>query len=914
MSPTQASSIGPSIRSGPTTSIAGEKGRATRSGKVKLPAVSSNFTAVPHRRSARTTLPATDLGLAVGLGVSDITVPSDPLPKRKKRIRSPLDARTAAKNRRKEKKQKGENPVSVAPVGEENPMEKAPAVTLTPEDEGLGVPQELPADAGDVAYLTVLNGDEHVTVLRHLIRMNNELRPSNPIRGRIVAFAGGARKGEATPRLVVLDDEDARFQPRAFPAVNANLVAQYHRSGRHLEYGPPQISEMTGGDGAKRTFRQLVPIPTEWADQFMDSPKFEEVCGRLETLTSQSTKENKKRHYQFRAMASTAMCIEQEGGESVMAIKATPLILTPLVREMSERLWKRYHSQEAQHDSTGEKSLQPDAVSPQRKREEKSQQPDAVSPSRTAKEAAAVSPERAKKDAVPPAKAVHTWSESDESVPSDADPEHSRRDRSNSSSSGGSSSNSSSSSEEEALPSSGEEESLQAAPVPLPKAQPVTPPQRKPKPSHKRKRQEDAQQQFLDAFVALSAKNLKIALKATKKAARSTGSPASRMSAIRLEWLEACAGHDDDQEDFQRPPVYDEFESAGGTRDAALAVLRRRCVEVKGSRNKCRVHVTSKMALTFKSGNFSAGNDRTYEGCTAGVTPFAVPKLSQKQAHDDTLDQQAFEDATLKTQADNKKFLAGQKFIPPKNLAEVIRNLNNYICWAGVMVGSDCPHLLMVVKLRDALDDNEDALDLAMCRYLRMSILWKVHEDARQFFDSCEKWNRGEPTPKSKLKGTVRLLEDDQMVNKSITCPFDDFFADEKRDKTGKQKGGGGGGAGGSGEEKKKKGKDKAKREPQPTSNPSIPPLCAAAVKKYHAAHPDMSITQFAGESGMPVTKFVLGNRGGCTNFQLLGRCVASCDYNHVAFSGTDEKQKAVASALLEGLKLIADKKKEAAA
>jgi hypothetical protein len=69
------------------------------------------------------------------------------------------------------------------------------------------------------------------------------------------------------------------------------------------------------------------------------------------------------------------------------------------------------------------------------------------------------------------------------------------------------------------------------------------------------------------------------------------------------------------------------------------------------------------MALTFKSGNFSAGNDRTYEGCTAGVTPFAVPKLSQKQAHDDTLDRQAFEDATLKTQADNKKFLAGQKFI-----------------------------------------------------------------------------------------------------------------------------------------------------------------------------------------------------------------------------------------------------------
>ena len=75
------------------------------------------------------------------------------------------------------------------------------------------------------------------------------------------------------------------------------------------------------------------------------------------------------------------------------------------------------------------------------------------------------------------------------------------------------------------------------------------------------------------------------------------------------------------------------------------------------------------------------------------------------------------------------------------------------------------------------------------------------------------------------------------MVNKSITCPFDNFFADDKKDKTVKQPKEGGGGGGG--KEKKKKGKEKAK---------------------------------------------------------------------------TDEKQKAVATALLEGLKLMADKKKEAAA
>jgi hypothetical protein len=228
------------------------------------------------------------------------------------------------------------------------------------------------------------------------------------------------------------------------------------------------------------------------------------------------------------------------------------------------------------------------------------------------------------------------------------------------------------------------------------------------------------------------------------------------------------------------------------------------------------------------------------------------------------------------------------------------------------MFGGDCPHLLMVVRLRDALDDNEDALEVALCRYLRMSILWKVHEDARQFFDACEKWSRGEPMPRSKLRGMVHLIEDDQMVSRSITCPFDEFFADDKKDK--KEKAPKGSGGGGAGAQKEKDAAKKRKQEPQPTSNPSLLPLCAAAVKKYRAAHPNMPITQFAAESGIPVYKFVVGSKGGCTNYQLLGSCSALCDFKHVTCTVTDEKQKAVATALLDGMKTIAEKAKAPAA
>jgi hypothetical protein len=352
------------------------------------------------------------------------------------------------------------------------------------------------------------------------------------------------------------------------------------------------------------------------------------------------------------------------------------------------------------------------------------------------------------------------------------------------------------------------------------------------------------------------------------------------------------------------PPVYTKLEAAGWTKEAIYASLNRRCVEVKGSRNRSNVHVTARMVLTFKTGNFASGRDQSYEGCTSGVTVFAVPHLTQKMAYDNTLDHKAFEEATHKTQADNKKFLSGQKFAPPKSLSEVIRVLNNYIVWLEVLFGSYCSHLIQVIRLRDALDDNEEELELALCRYLRLSILWKVHVDARWFFNQCERWKRGEPLPQSRLQGTVDSIEYDQQVIKSLTCPFEEFFAGDKKDKA---KGGGGGGGGADrGKEEPKK---KQPREAQATTNPTIPALCKTAVKKVLAAFPGMTITKFAAESGIPVTKFVIGSRGGCTNFQLLGTCKAQCSFKHVECTVTDERQKEVAASLLEGLKVLDEKK-----
>jgi hypothetical protein len=388
-------------------------------------------------------------------------------------------------------------------------------------------------------------------------------------------------------------------------------------------------------------------------------------------------------------------------------------------------------------------------------------------------------------------------------------------------------------------------------------------------------------------------KNLKIALKTRDDAMAATGSPASKMSTARQVALEAMTGQHDDQTPFVPPQIYTNLEAAGWTKEASQNLQRRLCKGVKGSSHKSNITVTSKMNQTLKSGDYSCGNDCSYDGCRNGVSPFAVPPLSQAMAREDNLEHEAFEAATHRTPAESKKQIQGTKAPPPKSLQNAIKHLNNYVGWLEVLVGDECSHLLAVIRLRDCLDENEERLEPVLTDRLLLTILWKVHEDARQFFHRCELWNRGEPLPKSNLKGMVRLLEEELTVIESITCPYDDFYG--KIDK-GKEKGRG------KDRDKGKGGEDPKKREPQATVNPTIPALCSATVKKILALHPNMTITQFVAETGIPLKDL------------LFGVCRSGCTFRHDVRTIPEGKQKEVNAALQKGLKILEDKKKAASA
>ena len=94
----------------------------------------------------------------------------------------------------------------------------------------------------------------------------------------------------------------------------------------------------------------------------------------------------------------------------------------------------------------------------------------------------------------------------------------------------------------------------------------------------------------------------------------------------------------------------------------------------------------------------------------------------------------------------------------------------------------------------------------------------------------------------------------------------------------------------------------------QATKNPSIPPICAPAVRELNNLYPSLDISQFLCRSGVPYSRFVIGSKGDCTNFALLGRCSETCPYKHVARSLPDEKARSVKEAPKLGLRKLATK------
>jgi hypothetical protein len=77
-------------------------------------------------------------------------------------------------------------------------------------------------------YLVVMNKDHRFTLVHHLARLDHELRPSNPIVNRIVAFGDDIRPTATSPNVWVFDGRDKDlFAQLHLPEVNLKETQRF---------------------------------------------------------------------------------------------------------------------------------------------------------------------------------------------------------------------------------------------------------------------------------------------------------------------------------------------------------------------------------------------------------------------------------------------------------------------------------------------------------------------------------------------------------------------------------------------------------------------------------------------------------------------------------------------------------------
>ena len=114
-----------------------------------------------------------------------------------------------------------------------------------------------------------------------------------------------------------------------------------------------------------------------------------------------------------------------------------------------------------------------------------------------------------------------------------------------------------------------------------------------------------------------------------------------------------------------------------------------------------QLHITLQLIATVKTFSFSSNGDKTYAGCTKGITIFAVLWRTAEAINEDLAEGKYFEVATLKSVADIRKHATSAKVELPISLQGVVRVLNNYCRLLDVLFGPDCPHLTHVISIRD---------------------------------------------------------------------------------------------------------------------------------------------------------------------------------------------------------------------
>jgi hypothetical protein len=711
------------------------------------------------------------------------------------------------------------------------------------------------AAANRRAYLVVMRGDRYFTLIHHLTILDVELRPREPIRGRLVAFEADVLYDGFPPRLVVLDAPPRELFEVLRPSLGSrNTVngAYLHRAPSDKRFLGVRLPEDGGGNNPAATTR-LIPIPMAWAAYFFDNPSFGVAVRRMRRLVDAIPR---LEQIQFAPILDSLLLacygdrVNERESYSVLSSEWDPVPMHQRTKAWMQKRWSDITSGDDIDVSGGEETIDSDddRKMPARSasRPASPQLPPIRSRVRPAPSSSGTSPKRIRRTSAPTAAAARNGT------------------------------------------------AAMAATLPAPTATASTTAftvaDLGPLISELLKAQAESTMQLHQSLQT----NMVANIQATSMALAATGQAKDKkLPDSKLRILQACSGLGDSPS-FALSTFYADLDKNGITTENCGTGLRRLVVSVQGSANKVNVHISPKIVAAAKTCNFSNNDDRTFLGCTSGITPFAVPWRSAEAINDALADERYFNEATLKSPDDIRKHVMAGSFEAPTTLQGLTRVFTNYSRLLEVLFGPDCPHLLFVIELRDGLAEHERMLECTVTPTLMVHLLWKVHLDARQFFTACERWDIGNIIPISYLGKTVHELVADVNITATITCPVAQFLGPP---------------AGAQKREPRENPRERpAVPTKQPTRNSAIPAICASVVQKFNRLHPSMDIASFVRKAGLRYAEVRMGGPGDCTTFSLLGRCKESCKFNHRVITITDERANGIKAALEKGLaKLAAD-------
>ncbi len=258
-------------------------------------------------------------------------------------------------------------------------------------------------------------------------------------------------------------------------------------------------------------------------------------------------------------------------------------------------------------------------------------------------------------------------------------------------------------------------------------------------------------------------------------ASKGGGDKEAKMKVAKKKILQTCSGGEI-LPAFSPPPVYLEMEIKGSTTDALGRILRCLLKPAPLTLHKSNICVTPHLVLTVKTLSFSSNEDKTYAGCTIGITIFAVPWHTVEAMNEGAVEEEYYQASTLKLVTDVRKHTAGVKVELPTDLLGLIRMFNNYCQLLDALFSPNRLYLIHIRAIRDGLEMHENDLEPKITKTLCLHLLWRIHHNSRQFFLSCVRWEPGEPLPWSFLAGAVNWLVEDCTIEMTLTCPVSSFM------------------------------------------------------------------------------------------------------------------------------------------